>query len=392
MYHEPLIMKKLAPLLIVVLVVAGVAVAVHKHRQAGADAATKAAKAKTALVPVTLTNALALSMPVEVSTFGSVEPLTTVAVKSQITGILTNVLFAEGQDVREGDLLFLIDARGSEAALKQAEAVLAKDRVQRENAVKEAGRQEALLAKGIAAQDARDEAVTTAETLSAVVRSDEAAVDNARLQLSYCSIRSPIAGRTGNLLIHAGNLVKADDSTLVTINQLYPILVRFALPQRELARVRQRMEQGGLTVQAVPPGAGASVVTGAVTFVDNAVDETTGTIQMKARFENVPPALWPGQFVQVVLRLAVQENAVVVPESAVLLGQQGSYVYAVDPAGAVVPRPVVVDRTVAGRSVIASGLVPGEEIVTDGQLRLKPGSLVKSRSAAAPEAVPTGRP
>jgi multidrug efflux system membrane fusion protein len=331
-------------------------------------------------------------MPVEVVTFGTVEPVTTVVVKSRIGGSLSKVLFSEGQDVKEGDLLFEIDPRAPESALKRAEAVLARDRVQWANAVKEAGRQEALLAKGIAAQDVRDEAVTAAEMLESLVQSDEAVVDEARLQLGYCSIRSPVSGRTGNLLLHQGNLVKADDSALVTIKQLRPILVRFVLPQRELGRIRERMGQGGLKVLATPQGTDVFVETGSVTFVDNAVDETTGTLQIKARFENNPPVLWPGQYVKVVLQLSLQENAVVVPESAVLLGQQGAYVYVADQGGRAAIRPVRVDRTVAGMSVIAEGLAAGEEVVADGQLRLKPGSPLKSRMASKPESSPAGRP
>jgi multidrug efflux system membrane fusion protein len=380
-------MKKLILLLIVLLLGAGVVLVVQRNKKEAAAAVVKAEKARTAPVPVLLTNVTTLTVPVEISTFGSVEPLTTVAVKSRITGLLAKVLFPEGQEVKEGDLLFEIDPRAPEAALKQAEAVLARDHVQVENAVKEAGRQEILLKKGISAQDVRDEAVTAVETLKASVRADEAAVDNARLQLSYCSIRSPVSGRTGNLLIHQGNLVKADDATLVTLNQLHPILVRFVLPQQELARVQARMAQGALIVTATPQGEGMHTETGTVTFVDNAVDENTGTIQLKAKFENGAAALWPGQFVKVVLTLSTQENAVVVPESAVLTGQQGAYVYVADPAGKVSIRPVKIDRTVAGMSVIAKGLVPGDVVVIDGQLRLKPGSLVKPRAAS-----PAGHP
>ncbi len=386
-------MKKLILLLFVVLMVVGVAGIVLKNRRAADAESAKAAKAKLAPVPVLLTNVMVRTVPVEVVTFGTVEPLTTVAVKSQITGILAKVLFSEGQDVKDGELLFEVDPRSPEAALKQAEATLAKDRIQMENATKEAGRQETLLKKGISAQDTCDEAVTAADTLKAMVRSDEAVVDNARLQLSYCSIRSPVSGRTGNLLIHQGNLVKADDASLVTINQLHPILVRFALPQQELARIRKGMEQGGLVVCAMPPEPGALVVTGVVSFVDNAVNENTGTIQMKARFENMPAVLWPGLFVKVALQFAAQGNAVVVPESVVLLGQQGAYVYVVDKNGRVAVRSVMVDRTEAGLSVIAKGLVPGEVVVTDGHIRLKPGALVKSRnSPATPESRSAGRP
>ena len=383
-------MKKLIIFLMVILIIAGAAAVMQKNRKVAAAGAAKAATAKLAPVPVSLTNVTTMTVPVELSTFGTVEPLTTVAVKSQITGILAKVKFAEGQEVMEGDLLFEIDPRGPESVLKQADGALARDRVQWENALKEAGRQEILLKKGISAQDVRDAAVTAAEVLKATVQSDEAAVDNARLHLSYCSIHSPVSGRTGNQLIHQGNLVKADDSTLVTINQLHPIFVRFVLPQHELARIRARVEQGGLTVVATPQGTGALAATGTVTFVDNAVDEHTGTIQLKARFENIPAALWPGQFVKVVLLLSSQADAVVVPESAVMLGQQGAYVYVTDRAGRVAPRTITVDRTVAGMSVITSGLMPGEEIVTDGQLRLKPGALVKFRLAAKPDSLPAG--
>ena len=385
-------MKKFI-LLIAFLAVAGAIVFVQRNHKTASDDAAKAAKAQSAPVPVLITNVTTMTVPVEISTFGTVEPLTTVAVKSQITGILAKVRFSEGQDVKEGDPLFDIDPRASEAALKQVEATLARDRVQLENAAKEAGRQETLLKKGISAQDVRDEAVTAVEMLKAVVRSDEASVDNARLQLDYCSIRSPVTGRTGNLLLHQGNLVKSDDATLVTINQIHPIMVRFVLPQRELARVRECLAAGVLTLVATPQGNVAALAeTGGVTFIDNAVDPNTGTIQLKARFENIASALWPGQFVKLMLQLSRQENAVVIPESGVLLGQQGAYVYVVDRDGKVSPRPVVVDRTVAGMSVIASGLVPGDEIVVDGQIRLKPGSLVKSRAISRSESTPAGRP
>jgi multidrug efflux system membrane fusion protein len=386
-------MKKLILIGISVLLAVVTGVVVVKREKEAEKAETFAARAKAAPIPVLLTNAVALMLPVEIRTFGAVEPLATVAVKSQITGILSNVVFAEGQEVHEGDLLFVIDPREREAALRQAEAALSRDRVQCENAVKEADRQEALLAKGISAQDVRDAAVTASETFKAATRADEAAADFARLQLGYCWIRSPVSGRTGNVLIHRGNLVKADDATLVTINQIHPILVRFTLPQQDLARVREAANRGGVKVLAAPAGTPGSAEAGVLTFVDNAVDERTGTIELKARFENTPVVLWPGQFVTVVLQLAGGENVVAVPETTVLLGQQGAYVYVRDvTSGRVTPRRVTVDRTVAGLSVISQGLAAGEEIVMDGHLRLKPGVLVTSRPVSKPDSKAAGRP
>ncbi|MEI6514659.1 MAG: efflux RND transporter periplasmic adaptor subunit [bacterium] len=386
-------MKKLIPILILILLAGWIGTVVVKRGKEEKDTASRAAKAKAAPIPVLLTNATTMTMPVEIRTFGTVEPMSTVAVKSQITGILSNVLFSEGQEVKEGDLLFVIDPRPAEATLRQAEAALSRDRVQLENAVKEAERQESLLAKGISAQDVRDTAVTTAETLKAAVRADEAAMDYARLQVGYCSIRSPVSGRTGNLMIHRGNLVKADDAPLVTINQIHPILVRFTLPQQELARVRAGSKRGEIAVLATLSDAEAKPEPGILTFIDNTVEESTGTIQLKARFENATSALWPGQFATVVLQLARQENVVTVPETAIMPGQKGAYVYVKDSQDKVNPRSVTVDRTVSGISVITSGLTAGEEVVVDGQLRLKPGSLVTSRSSSSPpDAKPAGRP
>ncbi len=385
-------MKKLSILFFFILVAVVLGLMMVNRGKAAKEAAARATKAKAAPIPVLLTNATTMTMPVEIRTFGTVEPMSTVAVKSQITGILSNVLFAEGQEVKEGDLLFVIDPRPAEATLRQTEAALSRDRVQLENALKEAERQESLLAKGISAQDVRDAAVTAAETLKAALRADEAAVDHARLQVGYCSIRAPVSGRTGNLMIHRGNLVKADDAPLVTINQIHPILIRFTLPQQDLARVRAGSDQSSITVLASLPAAEARTESGILTFIDNAVEESTGTIQLKARFENTTSTLWPGQFVTVILQLARQENRVTVPETAIMPGQQGAYVYVKDSGGKVSPRPVTVDRTVAGMSVITSGLAAGEEVVVDGQLRLKPGSLVTASPASKPESRPADRP
>lgn len=383
--------KRVLSVILILLVSGGGGVIYKSHLTTGKER-DPLSKVRSAPVPVTLTNAMIRSIPVEVSTFGTVEPTSTVLVKSQITGILAKVLFAEGQEVRAGDLLFELDALSAQANLKQAEAVLAKDRVQLENAIKTATRLDVLQKKGFVALDVRDEAVTASETLKAQVQSDEAVVDIARLKLGYCSIRAPVSGRTGNLQVHQGNLIRENETPLVTINQLQPILVRFVLPQRELPRIRARVEKEGVLVIALPDAVGARAETGTVSFVDNTIDEKTGTILMKAYFANSRNALWPGQFVKVVLQLALQERALVIPETAVLLGQQGAYVYVADPSGKVMPRQVVVDRSLAGLTVISSGLEAGEEIVVEGQLRLKPGSRVMSRAQTSLEPMRAGRP
>lgn len=384
-------MKKMI-LVIALILVAGAVWVMQGRRGATRGATPESVKARLVAVPVELTNVVVRPVPVGISTFGTVEPVTMIAVKSRITGLLAKAMIAEGQDVQAGDLLFEIDARGPQAALKQAEAVLARDRIQFENASKGADRQETLQKKGFVSLDVRDDAVTAAETLKAIVKADDALVETARLNLSYCSIRAPVTGRVGSLLLHQGNLVKADEDTLVTINQLDPILVRFALPQRELGRLTGGLAQGQLTAVALPVGTGVTAATGVVTFVDNAVDEKTGTIQVKARFSNAHSTLWPGQFVKVTLQFAVQEAAIVVPESAVLLGQQGAYVYVIDQAGRAMPRQIQVDRTESGLAVIASGLASGEVVVVDGQLRLKPGLLVKTSAGSKPELPSAGRP
>ena len=340
--------------------------------------------------PVKIATVAVKAMPIELRTFGTVEPVATVAVKSQITGLLTNVLFQEGQEVRKGDLLFMIDSRGSEAALQQAEASLAKDKAQLHNAEKESERQDELLKKGITAEDARDQARTSVEMLRAQVQSDQAAVASAALQVEYCHIGAPVDGKTGNLLVHAGNLVKADDTTLVTLNQIKPILVRFSIPQQQLAFVREKMAAGVLQVLVSVPGSVSRTVTGAVTFIDNTVDSDSGTILVKARFENGDTELWPGQFVNVTARLAVETGALVVPARAVLPGQNGSYVYVIAPDGTVSNRSVQVDRTVQDDAVIARGVGAGERVVTDGQLRLAPG--VRVTIQADPSSASTDRP
>lgn len=354
-------------------------------------------------VPVTVTTVGQKTVPLQLHAIGYVQTYATVAIKAQVGGELQRVHFKEGQEVQKGDRLFTIDPRPFEAELKQAEANLAKDQAQLANARQEVRRYAELVKKEYVARQQYDQVRTTATALAAVVHADQAAVDNAKLQLSYCFIRSPIDGRTGNLLVHQGNIVKANDTTplgpgpsgsatvsvpLVTINQLSPIYVAFAVPEQHLPEIRKYMAAGKLQVEAVIPHDEEHPVRGELTFIDNAVDPTTGTIQLKATFPNHDKALWPEQFVNVVLTLAVQANAVVVPSQAVQTGQTGPYVFIVQPDLTVEARPLVVDRDVGADTVVKEGLQPGEQVVTDGQLRLSPGAKVEihtPRTALAPQ-------
>lgn len=337
-------------------------------------------------VPVSVAEVVRTHAPVELRAFGNVEPYTTVAVKSQVTGVITNVHFAEGQTVKNGDLLFSIDQRPFETALNQANASLARDKAQRDNAEKEARRQEELFKKGFASEDARDQSRAAAESLQAVVRGDEAAAENARLQLEYCSIRAPSNGRTGSLLVHQGNLVKAGEATLVVLNQIAPVRVSFTLPQQALSEVTRRFREGTLEVKAWGQGE-ARPETGTLTFVDNAVERATGTVQLKGTFENPEQRLWPGQFVDIVLMLYVQTNILAVPLQAVQPGQKGDSVYVVKPDLTVEYRLVTVDREFKGYSLITQGLTPGEKVVTDGQLRLTNSAKIKIKGVAEGEKV-----
>lgn len=373
-------MKRIAIIGMALAVVAG-AVWFGRHGRPAANAAARGPAGRGGPSPVTVAEVESRSMPVERRTFGTVEPASTVTLRSQVTGILTNVLFAEGQEVRAGDLLFVIDPRPLDALRQQAEAARTRDTVQLANAEKEARRQDELFKSGITAEDVRDQAHTLVETLRAQLQADTAAVENARLQLEYCRICAPVSGRMGAILVHEGNLVKASDTALAVLNQIKPALVRFSLPQQDLPQIRERMAAAPLSVLATRPDATSATRTGTLVFVDNAVDATTGTIALKARYDNADEALWPGQYVTVALHLAMQENATVVPSRAVLPGQRGDYVYVVGADSSVSNRPVRVDRLQGDDAVVSSGLAPGERVVTDGQLRLAPGARVTIRPA-----------
>jgi len=345
--------------------------------------------AQNAPVPVTLVQVEQRSVPVTIEVIGTTEPYSTVAVHAQITGELTSVNFKEGDDVRKGQVLFTLDQRPLVAALQQAEANLQRDQAQAVNARAQATRYYDLQQRGIATREQVDQITSNAAAADATVAADRAAVDNAKVQLQYATITAPIAGRTGALQVHAGNLVRASDTTpLVVINKVSPIYVSFGVPEAQLPPLKRYMSAGSLHVEARAPNEAGTASTGRITFVDNAVDQTTGTIKIKGTFANADRRLWPGQFVNVVVTLTTDPGAIVVPSAAVQAGQQGSYVFIVKPDQTVDIRPVTVARQSGSDTVIAKGLQPGETVVTDGQLRLVPGSRISVKNASGSRATP----
>ncbi|HXE57806.1 MAG TPA: efflux RND transporter periplasmic adaptor subunit [Gemmatimonadales bacterium] len=334
-------------------------------------------------VPVTVAPVERRAVPFELMAPGTVEPLRTVAVRAQVNGQLMRVAFREGQEVEPGQVLFQIDPRPFRAALAQAEAARDRARAEAANAEREAERLAALVEQDYVTKQQHEEARTRAEVARAGVAAAEAAVEQARLNLEYATIRAPIAGRTGSLAVREGNLVRAADATpLVTINQLRPILVRFAVPAANLPLI-QRHRDRRMPVLVEPVGSDGPGATqeGTLTFIDNAVDTATGTILLKATFPNRDGSLWPGGFVNVRLRLFVEEDALVVPAAAVVEGQQGGFVFLVGSDSSAVTRPVRVDRTAGELAVVQGELEPGQLVVVDGQLRLRQGSKVQIRTA-----------
>ena len=337
-------------------------------------------------VPVLIATATQKTMPLQIRAVGNVEAYSTVSVKSQVTGVLTQAHFKEGQDVKKGQLLFTIDPRPFEAALKQAEANLSRDNAQLQNSREQARRYAELVKKQYVSQEQYDQIRANADAAEAVVQADQAAVENAKVQLSYCYIFSPIDGQVGTLLVNEGNLVRVNDATpLVVINQITPINVTFSVPEQNLADIRRHMAAGSLKVAAQFQSDEGRPEQGNLAFVDNAVDRTTGTIKLKAEFKNPERRLWPGQFINVALTLSTQSDAVVVPAEAVQVGQEGQHVFVIKPDNSVEVRPVVVARTNEGEAVIAQGLQPGEQIVREGQFLLGPGSRVEIKDGRPTE-------
>ena len=350
------------------------------QQQKTASAETPARPAVVKGVPVSVAMVVQKNMPVEVRTVGTVEAYATVTIKPYLTAELKKVHFQEGQLVNKDDVLFNLDERQASIALHQAQANLAKDTVQMRNAQQEADRKDSLWRKGSESLENKNSSRASAEALESLVRADAAAVAAAQLQLSYCTIPSPVAGRTGRLLVQPGNLVKANDTDLVLIKQIRPIYVAFAVPEQQLSALQNYAAKSKLEVQAIVPGEDNYSETGKLSFSDNTVDRTTGTILVKATFDNKQEKLWPGQFVYAVLTLTTQPNAIVIPSQAVQVGQLGSFVFVVKADQTVEVRPVVVSRQMQGEVVIAKGLQPQEIVVTDGQLRLTPGAKVEIKS------------
>lgn len=327
-------------------------------------------------MPVLAGKAAQKNIPVQILAIGNVQPFTKVAVRSQITGQLAKVHFQEGEEVKRNDLLFTIDPRPSQTALEQAKANLSRDEAQFENARIEFERVNKLFVANISSRDDYDKAQANLNALRGTVLADRAVITNAALNVEFTSIHSPIDGRTGNLLVHEGNIVKAEDDVLLQINQVRPIFVSFAVPEQFLPEIKRRMRSGPLQAQVSYASLDGASPSGNVSFIDNSVDLTTGTVQLKATFDNADNALWPGQFVQVAMTLFERANAVVVPTPAIQPGQNGDFVFVVKADQTVEARPVVVGVARDGETVVESGVKPGETVVTDGQLRLVPGARV----------------
>jgi len=334
-------------------------------------------------VPVSVTTVTRSTVPYVVTANGVAEPMQTVAIQAQVNGILQRVAFAEGQEVTNGQVLFQIDPRPYQAALNQARAQLTRDEAVAANTRRDATRYAALVKEGYVTSSQADQAESNAVSAAANVEGDRANVQKAALDLANTTVRAPISGKTGSLLVRQGNLVKANsDPPLVVINQIRPILVRFSVPQSQFTDIQRYYRSGNaLLVRARPSEGTALPVDGTLAFVDNNVDTTTGTVMLKARFTNPDGAIWPGQYMNVALQLYVDPNALTLPAPAVLTGQQGTYVYTVDTANTAKQTPVQVSRTVDSLAVIASGLREGERVVVDGQSRLIPGAKVAIKGA-----------
>jgi multidrug efflux system membrane fusion protein len=361
----------------------GAAIASYFSIDSRAKENRKAAKGPPA-VNVTVAQAAQETVPIRVQAIGNVEPYLTVALKARVDGQIVAVNFREGEEVRKGDVLFRVDPRPYEAALRQAQANALRDRAARDQARSQERRYQELLDKNFISKEAYAQIRTNAETAEATAKASGAALENARLNLDYCTIRSPLSGYVGKVLLQAGNMVRANDvNPLVVINQVRPVYVNFAVPEQKLPEIRKYQAAAPLRADVIPPERNAAPVIGQLVFIDNAVDPSTGTIRLRAQFDNDDAALWPGQFVNVSLRLYEQPDAIVVPSQAIQSGPQGQYVYVVGEDMVAQVRPIAVQEIDGERAIVAKGLTKGERVVTRGQLRLGPKTRVQIGKPAA---------
>jgi multidrug efflux system membrane fusion protein len=332
-------------------------------------------------------------MPVLIEAVGTVEPEHSVQVRAQVSGVLQSVMFKEGDSVKAGQLLFQIDPRTFQAQYNQARAAMARDKAQLENARAQQERLEPLLKREFITRQEYDVAVTSAKSLEATVQADQAAAEQARIQLEYAQIRAPIAGRTGTLAVKAGNLVTAASGgvPLVTINSMDPILVAFSIPERQLEEIRRYQNESDMRIEILPDRAGPPAVEGKLVFIDNTVTQQTGTVLLKTRVGNVKETIWPGQFVNVRIVLTVEPQAVVVPEVAVQPGQDGSFVYLIDEESKVRVQPVKVSRQIGTEVVIASGVKANDQVITEIPQALTPGGTVRIAGTDGVGASDTGK-
>lgn len=357
-----------------VVVLAGIMFLPACASKTDADASAKPAGRPP--VPVLVGTVTQATVPVSLNVIGTGEAYSTVSIKSLVQGEVQRVYFRQGQYVRQGQLLFSIDPTPFEAVLEQAQASLAKDQAQLQFAQAQDQRNTDLFKQGIVSRDQYDQYRAAAAQSAAAVRADEAAVQTAKIQLGYCSIRSPLDGLTGALQVDPGNLVKVNDVAMVVINQIEPIYVDFSVPQQHLQEIKDKQARRPLRVEAIIPHEPNNPEWGTLTFINNTVDASTGTILLKGTFPNARHRLWPGEFVNVVLDVSSHDNAVLAPSPAVQTGQKGNYVYVVNPDHTVKYQPVTVGSVYKGDTVIQSGLQPGQTVVTDGQLLLYPGARI----------------
>ncbi|HEY3920292.1 MAG TPA: efflux RND transporter periplasmic adaptor subunit [Stellaceae bacterium] len=328
-------------------------------------------------VPVRIATAAVKSTPIEFDTIGNVQTIASVAIKSRLDAVIDQVLVKDGQFVKAGDVLFKLDSRAAQAQVDQAAATLARDQVQLANANRNFDRDKQLLSKDFVSHQQYDNDSATAAALDATVKADQAQLENAKVLLSYYTITAPIDGRVGLIAIKRGNSIKSNDVPLATVNQIQPIYVSFALPQNDLPELRTALAQGPVPVKVLAQGDKGVPVEGKVAFFENAIDATSGTITVRAAFDNAEQRLWPGQFVNVSVLVRTDPDALVIPPAAVQIGQSGTYVFVIKDDNTAETRPVTVDRTVNGLAVIGKGLKAGERVATDGQLRLSQGTHVQ---------------